>query len=113
MPSVAGDVVDLLAMHPNLSAEQRRALIDQVPGHQWAIKGGYFNELSTHCCNRVEIQEEPRFMNRLAFYQLTPQPRCLYRSPDGRGLAWLKSGGSVLSYGVCEQEKCERAKPKV
>jgi len=110
MPSIAFVVVDWLERHPDLSPSVKKSMLDEVPPHQWALPGGYFNDLKVHCCNRREIADEPRFMNRLAFYQMTPAPRCLYRSPDGRGLAWLKSGGSVLSYGRCEQQHCERAR---
>lgn len=113
MPSIAGVVVGYLEAHPELSMDEKRKLLAEVPPHQWALNGGYFKDLAVHCCNRVEVPQEPRFMNRLGFYQMTPAPRCLYRSPDGRGLAWLKSGGEVLVYGHCEQEHCEHAKPKV
>jgi hypothetical protein len=37
-----------------------------------------------------------------------PHPRCLMRSPDGRGMAWIWSGGSVLAYGLCEGCACPR-----
>jgi len=112
MPSIAGAVVDLLKRHPDMSSELKRSLLSEVPSHQWALRGGYFDELAEHCNNRMVLHREPRFMNRLAIYSSDPAPRCLYRSPDGRGLAWLKSGGSVLVYGRCEQSHCEHAKPK-
>ena len=111
MPTIAREVLDDIERHPDLSSSQKQALLAQVPSQQWASPEGWFNELSVHCANRAEIRQEPRFMNRLAIYALSPLPRCLYRSPDGRGLAWLKSGGEVEAYGRCEREHCERAKP--
>lgn len=45
----------------------------------------------------------------------TPQPRCLFKPPDGRGvtrdgstLDYLRSGGSVLAYGLCEAASCPK-----
>ena len=111
MPTVALSVLDWLDAHPGCTSSEKTHLLDQVPANQWAVQGGHWQQLSQHCQNRCEVPQEPRFMNRLAIYALQPLPRCLYRSPDGRGLAWLKSGGSVLSYGQCEQSHCERAKP--
>lgn len=110
MSSIALHVLEWLDLH-QADAEQKRQLLAQVPAGQWACPGGHWDELSKHCCNRVEIREEPRFMNRLGFYRMKPQDRCLFRSPDGRGLAWIRSGGDALAYGSCEQQHCERAKP--
>ena len=111
MRSIALDVLDTLESRPELTAEQKRALLAGVPQQQWAVPGGHFDDLAQHCCNRVEIRREPRFMNRLSINVMAPQPRCLFRSPDGRGLAWLKSGGELEAYGRCEQDHCEHAKP--
>lgn len=110
MPTIAFDVLDYIDSHRDLTQPQRQELLNQIPAQQWADPNGHWRELSEHCCQRVEVQEEPRFMNRLGFYRIQPLPRCLFRSPDGRGLAWLKSGGEVESYGRCEQRHCERAK---
>lgn len=112
MPSIAGVVAEYLKTHPELTCAEKQKVLAEVPPHQWALPGGYFDELSEHCNNRKVIHREPRFMNRLAIYTFAPAPRCLYRSPDGRGLAWLKSGGSVLAYEPCEQEHCFHAQPK-
>ena len=109
MPTIAYDVIEWLEKHPHTHADKAR-LLDQVPATQWAAPHGHWGELAQHCCNRVEYVREPRFMNRLSINIMTPLPRCLYRSPDGRGLAWLKSGGDMESYGLCEQQHCERAK---
>lgn len=110
MPTIASAVLDWLGDHPNVPTEVKREVIKTVPAHQWAMPGGYWNELALHCNNRVEIKRSPRFMNRLAINVMEPLPRCLFRSPDGRGLAWLKSGGELECYGRCEQQYCEHAK---
>lgn len=111
MPTIAADAIDWIDSHPSATPTQKAALVEQVPAHQWALDGGFWPDLSKHCCNRVEIHQEPRFMNRLSINVMTPLPRCLYRSPDGRGLAWLKSGGEITAYGLCEKANCERTKP--
>ena len=109
MPTIAYDVLEFLDKHPQTANTDKVRLLDQVPRHQWATPDGHWGELAKHCCNRVESAREPRFMNRLSIYTMTPLPRCLYRSPDGRGLAWLNSGGEIEAYGRCEQVHCERA----
>lgn len=111
MRSIALDVLDALESRPELTAEQKRALLAGVPQQQWSVPGGHFDDLAQHCCNRVDIRREPRFMNRLSINVMAPQPRCLFRSPDGRGLAWMKSGGELEAYGRCEQAHCEHTKP--
>lgn len=109
MPSVAFQVLEWLDQHPEVSSADRARVIEQVPAAQWAVEGGHWGELAVHCCNRALVPEEPRFMNRLSIYRMAPAARCLFRAPDGRGLAWLKSGGEVLAYGKCEQQHCTRA----
>lgn len=111
MPSIAFEVLDTLETRTDLSHDQKRKLLAEVPSHQWALPGGHFLDMATHCCNRIEVTQQPRFMNRLSINVMTPLPRCLFRSPDRRGLAWLKSGGEVEVYGRCEQIHCERARP--
>lgn len=32
-----------------------------------------------------------------------PAKRCLLKSPDGRGLVWYLSGGSLFAYGQCNK----------
>lgn len=110
MKTVALDVLEWLDAHPEASADEKERLLAQIPAWQWAIPGGHFNELKRHCCNRVEPGVERRPGNALNVEIGSPMPRCLFRSPDGRGLLWLLSGGSVLQYGHCEQRACERAK---
>ena len=112
MPTIAFAALQWLENNPHAPCSDKSSLLDQVPSHQWAAPYGHWQELAQHCCNRVEATREPRFMNRLSINVMTPLPRCLYRSPDGRGLAWLKSGGEVEAYGRCEQSHCERALEK-
>lgn len=110
MPTIALAVLEWLEAHPQASSADRNRALAEVPAHQWALPGGHWVDLATHCQNRAEIPEEPRFMNRLAIYRMRPLPRCLFRAPDGRGLAWMLSGGPLEAYGCCEQAHCERAK---
>ena len=72
MRSIALDVLDTLESRPELTAEQKRALLAGVPLQQWAVPGGHFDDLAQLCCNRVEIRREPRFMNRLRINVMPP-----------------------------------------
>ena len=106
MPTIAFDVLEWLDEHPDTSCTEKTRLLSEIPAAQW--DSGHWLELSKHCGNRVEVHQEPRFMNRLSIYTRQPPPRCLFLSPDGRGLAWLLSGGEVEAYGQCERLNCER-----
>lgn len=69
-------------------------------------KGGVLERFSEHiereqCPNRVEPATERRPVNGLNVEIGSPAPRCTRKSPDGRGLIWLLSGGSILAYGRC------------
>lgn len=64
-----------------------------------------------HDCHRPNIERRPG--NALNVEIGTPLPRCLQKPPDGRGvtcdggtLDYLRSGGSVLAYGVCAESSC-------
>lgn len=63
---------------------------------RWAIEAR--RELCGSC---VEPVLERRPVNGLCVEIGSPAARCKLKSPDGRGLAWLLSGGSVLAYGLC------------
>ena len=110
MRTVAMDVLEWLDAHPDASSADRARVLAQVPAGQWAAHGGHWAELSLHCGNRVDPGIERRPANALNIEIGSASPRCLFRSPDGRGLAWLLSGGSVLAYGTCVQSCCERAR---
>lgn len=88
-----------------------QADLDVIPPWQWAI---YFEELSRLCPSSLAVvagDDFARQRNALRV-ELVPStaPRCSRRPPDGRGLAWLLSGGSALSYGACCAAKCPRAR---
>lgn len=83
--------------------------IDSVPARQWAI---YYDELAPLCPSRIAPQEGRdynRQRNALRIEIVPSSSRCALRSPDGRGLAWLLSGGSPISYGACCVAGCPRA----
>jgi hypothetical protein len=82
--------------------------LDVIPAFQWRI---YHEELARLCPSRLE-PEQTRQRNALRIEILPDGHRCSRRSPDGRGLAWLLSGGSVTSYGRCEVSACPRAKER-
>ena len=111
MRTIAFDVLEWLDDHPEATSEQKCSLLGQVPMWQWAMPDGHWGELKNHCQNRVAPGPERRPGNALNIEIGTPMPRCLYQSPDGRGLAWYMSGGSALDYGHCTQSKCPRCKP--
>ena len=67
-----------------------------------------FSDLSPRCPSRRAPALERRPANALNVEIGSPQTRCLLRSPDGRGLAWLASGGSLLAYGTCSYVDCPR-----
>ena len=79
-----------------------------IPQAQWRI---WFSELSAICPAQLNAGIERRRANALNVEIGQPMPRCSLLSPDGRGLRWLHSGGSVLAYGCCEQNKCEYIRP--
>jgi len=88
------------------------ALLDSVPAWQWRAPGGWWPELSAHCQNRIDPTVERRRCNGLNVEISAPSPRCLRRSPDGLGLRWFMSGGSVLAYGICDKRRCWRCNTK-
>lgn len=58
------------------------------------------------CRSHIEPRLERRPANALNIEIGSPLPRCTRKSPDGRGLAWLLSGGSPLAYGHCTPLAC-------
>lgn len=107
MPSAAFIALDWLDNHRSAPPSDRQRALDAVPAAQWA--GPHWAELSKDCGNRIAPEVERRPGNALNLEIGTPQPRCSARSPDGRGLAWILSGGSPLAYGLCSQGECWRA----
>jgi hypothetical protein len=105
--TTAAAVVDRLG-RANLSSDETWALLDSVPAWQWAVPGGWWPDLAQHCPSRVAPDVPRRGGNGLNVEVGAPLPRCLEKSPDGRGLVWWMSGGSVLAYGHCRQHGCPR-----
>lgn len=83
---------------------------NDVPPFQWDI---WFSDLAPHCPDRLR-DGTPMSLQRNAlrcdFAWNDAAPRCGVRSPDGRGLAWVLSGGSPLAYGKCDANQCWRTK---
>lgn len=79
--------------------------LNGIPPVQWDV---YWGDLAPLCPSQI-APNQVRQRNALRV-ELLPDsgPRCAKRSPDGRGLVWLLSGGDPLSYGRC----CERACPR-
>ena len=76
-----------------------------IPPSQWDI---YFAELRPLCPDARTGPLLRRPGNALNVEIGAPMMRCLQRSPDGRGLAWMMSGGSLLAYGLCTPGGCPR-----
>lgn len=100
------------AISPETPQSEREALVADVPPWQWA--GPLWPELAQHCGARAKA-EWPAYNSDDAF-GIRPEvglaPRCLMRSPDGRGMAWLQSGGPLADYGACSRSRCPRCVPK-
>ncbi len=74
-----------------------------------------FGAFSEACPHRRAPDLERRPGNALNVEIGAPLIRCLLQPPDGRGvtrdggtLDWLRSGGSILSYGNCAEDCCPR-----
>ena len=76
------------------------------------ILGGLLTSaaLNLHCGSRAIVELSP--YNSDAAFGIRPEadatyrPRCLRRAPDGRGLRWMASGGSLADYGECRSRGC-------
>lgn len=92
-----------------LTVERAEAGLDHdaaaVPAWQW---DAWWSELAPLCPSRLAVV--PVKQRNALRVEILPSrdPRCSQKSPDGRGLAWLLSGGDPLSYGVCCEAKCPR-----
>lgn len=85
--------------------------MDCVPPWQFAI---WFEDLRRFCPDRLPAPrwEKQRNALRIEFVH-SPEPRCSRRSPDGRGNAWVASGGSSLVYARCDACECPRINPEL
>jgi hypothetical protein len=113
MPTAALCVLHWLDHHPETSTDSKLKALASIPAWQWATPGGHWPDLSQYCCNRKQPDTPRRPGNVLNIEVGTPAPRCLFQAPDGRGLAWMLSGGSVLAYGLCLQSNCPWAKGEI
>lgn len=84
-------------MTARFSARSRRATAIA----SWALR-----RLERDCGHRMALAVERRPGNALNVEIGAPAPRCNRKSPDGRGLAWLLSGGDALAYGHCTPRAC-------
>lgn len=103
MITTARNNLEFLEANPNTRDEDARALLREIPDWQWGI---WFKDLKTHCPDRRTPDPIRRPANALNVEIGQPSARCLRQSPDGRGSAWLLSGGDLLVYGVCRQSQC-------
>ncbi len=71
----------------------------------------WWTDLAPLCPSRRELPVARRPGNALNVEIGTPIPRCMDRSPDGRGAAWALSGGSMLAYGPCDGSACPWRNP--
>ena len=82
-------------------ADAAQQVLDSIgPGARWQVELR-FGEVAAICRHRIEARQESRPGTRLVVEHVAPLPRCVQQAPDGRGAAWLASGGSVLAYGTC------------
>ena len=86
--------------------------IESVPPWQFRIR---FADLAPICPNRIHAQPGRDFDRQRNALRVEIVPsnlaRCSRKSPDGRGLAWVLSGGSPLSYRACCEAGCPRTAP--
>ncbi len=102
MISLAQLILDRIAAGTNALEE-----FAQLPAWQMDLR---WDELSPHCPSRIQPELARRPSNALNVEIGEPRVRCALRSPDGRGMLWILSGGDVLAYGQCTKRECPRAK---
>lgn len=95
-----------LAHFDNGHAAAGQQVLDSMPaGARWQLDLR-FAEVATVCRHRLAVERQPRPGNRLCIEHVAPAPRCVQQAPDGRGAAWLASGGDVAAYGACCPTGC-------
>jgi hypothetical protein len=99
--------LDWMDRHPNATQPQRFRLYGDIQPIEF---GDHFDELSELCPSRRDIGTPMRKANALNIEVGQPMPRCMDRSPDGRGAIYHLSGGSLLAYGKCCASGCPRTK---
>lgn len=90
-----------LDYHAAGHGDAAQQVLDSIsPGGRWQVEL-YFDQVAAICRHRLEARQERRPGTRLVVEHVAPLARCVQQAPDGRGAAWLTSGGSMLAYGVC------------
>lgn len=108
MPSLTFSLLAWLDAHPGRALPV--AELNKIPPVQWEA---YFDDLAPICPARVAGEQADKQRNALRIEILpTGAPRCAEQSPDGRGRAWLWSGGSPTAYGLCWLAGCPRARDR-
>lgn len=108
MMTMAAAILDRIGATPGMSAAARASAVESVPRWQWL--GPFWRDLAQHCRHRACVELSP--YNSDDAFGIRPEadktyaPRCLRRAPDGRGLAWMASGGSLADYGECRSRGC-------
>lgn len=87
--------------HASCSATLKGGWLDR-----YSVAGTPSDKPTKPCRSLLEPSLERRRVNGLNIEIGTPLLRCSRKSPDGRGLAWLLSGGSMLAYGHCNPNIC-------
>ncbi len=105
MPSLAHHVAEAIDRGVPVPKET----FDAIPRTQLRV---WFSEVVSACPSRRAMGVERRPANALNIEIGQPLPRCMEQSPDGRGLAWILSGGSALAYGTCCASACPRLKER-
>ena len=101
-----GIVTLALAHFANGDVAAGQLTLDSMPpGARWQLDLR-FGEVAAVCRHRLVVASHRRPGNRLVVEHVAPLPRCVQQAPDGRGAAWLASGGEVAVYGACCLANC-------
>lgn len=111
MGSIALHVLTAVETHVAMPLQKRLDLFAEIPAWQFSI---YWSDLRRHCPTILGdwTSNTARLRNFNAL-QIHPTEsgvtkRCADLSPDGRGLAWVMSGGPPNVYGECALRTCPR-----
>lgn len=63
-------------------------------------------EIKLTCRYKCESRATRRKGNHLNIEYMGGGTYCTLQSPDGRGAAWLLSGGAIEAYGQCYEYRC-------